>query len=135
MPPAPIQEDATPESQPLLIYVRVSRQGDREDDRFHSPKEQAERAKSYAATKGYSVSEVIEDIDVSGGTHPSERPGMAHALEEIEAGRAGGLVAYSLDRLSRDPSHGDWLVRKVTKAGGIVCAPDMPDDITSPSGE
>ena len=120
---------------PLIAYVRVSRKGDREDDRFHSPQEQTDRARSHAASKGLAVGEVVEDIDVSGATHPRERPGMSRALEAIKSGKAGGLVAFSLDRLSRDPNHGDWLVREVTSHGGVITTPDMPEDITSPTGE
>jgi site-specific DNA recombinase len=120
---------------PLIAYVRVSRQGDREDGRFHSPTEQDERARAFAASKDLAVGATVQDIDVSGGVHPRDRPGMAHALEEIRAGRAGGLVAFTLDRLSRDPNHGDWLVREVTSHGGIVTTPDMPDSIDTPTGE
>lgn len=120
---------------PLICYVRVSRKGDREDDRFHSPREQAERARSHAGSKGLAVGEVVEDIDVSGATQPRERPGMSYALEAIKSGKAGGLVAFSLDRVSRDPNHGDWLVREVTQAGGVITTADMPEDITSPTGE
>jgi DNA invertase Pin-like site-specific DNA recombinase len=121
--------------QPLIAYVRVSRQGDREDEKFHSPTEQAERARAFAESKGFAVGEVLEDIDVSGAVHPRDRPGMARALDEVRQGRCGGLVAYSLDRLSRDPGHGDWLVSEVTSHGGIILAPDLPEDLDSPTGE
>lgn len=120
---------------PLTAYVRVSRRGDREDGRFRSPQEQEERARQHAEAQGYAVGEVVSDIDVSGAVHPQDRPGMARVLEEIRLGRSGGIVAYSLDRLSRDPGHGDWLVREVTGAGGVLATPDMPADITSPTGE
>src|SRR5438105_10254297 len=36
---------------PIGLYVRVSAQGDREDDRFHSPKEQADRARALVVAK------------------------------------------------------------------------------------
>lgn len=120
---------------PIGIYVRVSRRGDREDDRFHSPREQTERAERLARDKGYVVGPVYEDIDVSGGTAPEDRPAMGRLLEAIDAGELGGIAAYSLDRLSRDPAHGDSLVRRVTAAGGVLLSPDMPDAIDSPTGE
>lgn len=120
---------------PLDIYVRVSRKGDREEERFHSPAEQAERARAHLAARGYTAGVVFEDIDVSGAVAPEERPGMAQALARVEEGVSGGLAAYSLDRFSRDPAHGDALVRRVTAAGGVLVAPDLPEDITSPSGE
>lgn len=120
---------------PLDIYVRVSRKGDREDDRFHSPREQEERARSHLEARGFLPGEVFADIDVSGATHPEDRPAMGAALERVRAGVSGGLAAFALDRLSRDPAHGEWLVNEVTSHGGVVAAPDIPEDITSPSGE
>jgi site-specific DNA recombinase len=120
---------------PLIVYRRVSRVGDRSEETFRSPQEQEDRARSFAESRGFTVSEVVTDLDVSGATHPRQRPGLSHALAEIESGRAGGLVAYSMDRFSREPAHFDELVRVVTDAGGIITAPDLPEDIDSPVGE
>lgn len=117
------------------IYVRVSRKGDREDERFHSPKEQAERATALAQAKGFVAGPVFEDIDVSGATAPAQRPAMSRLLKAIDAGELAGIAAFSLDRLSREPAHGDTLVRRVTKAGGVLLTPDIPDAIDSPTGE
>lgn len=117
------------------LYVRVSRKGDREDERFHSPREQAERAAALAVAKGYVPGPVFEDIDVSGAKAPDERPAMAELLERIESGELVGIAAYALDRLSRDPGHGDALVKRVTRAGGVVLTPDIPEAIDSPTGE
>ncbi len=120
---------------PIGIYVRVSRKGDREDDRFHSPREQRERAEALALAKGYAPGPVFEDIDVSGATHPAKRPAMGELLEAVQRGELAGIAAFSLDRLSREPAHGDELVRAVTKAGGVLLTPDIPDAIDSPTGE
>ena len=120
---------------PLGVYVRVSRKGDREDERFHSPREQAERATALVTARGYEPGPVYEDIDVSGATHPDDRPAMRELLAAIERGELGGAAAFSLDRFSREPSHGDELVRRITAAGGVMLAPDVPDDIDSPTGE
>lgn len=120
---------------PLGIYVRVSRQGDREDGRFHSPAEQEARARTHAESRGHLTDGVFSDIDVSGAVHPEKRPEMSRLLEEIREGRLGGIAAFSLDRITRDPLHGDWLVTKVTKAGGVLTAPDMPEDLNEPVDE
>lgn len=122
-------------SAPIGIYVRVSRKGDREDERFHSPKEQAERAASIVVARGLVPGPVFEDIDVSGATAPKDRPAMGELLAAVERGDLGGIAAFSLDRLSREPAHGDALVRRVTKAGGVLLTPDIPDAIDSPTGE
>jgi hypothetical protein len=47
--------------------VRVSRVGDRDGERFVSPKEQAERIRSIAERDGLQLVETIEEFDVSGG--------------------------------------------------------------------
>lgn len=120
---------------PLGIYPRVSRKGDREDDRFHSPREQVERATALVLARGYDPGPVYEDIDVSGAVWPWDRPAMGRLLADFDAGRLGGIAAYSLDRLSREPSHGDALVKHVTKGGGVILTPDIPDAIDSPTGE
>jgi DNA invertase Pin-like site-specific DNA recombinase len=120
---------------PIGIYVRVSAKGDREDERFHSPREQAERAIALASAKGYVPGPVFQDINVSGGTAPQDRPQMARLLAAIDAGELAGIAAFSLDRLSREPAHGDALVKRVTKAGGVLLTPDIPDALDSPTGE
>jgi site-specific DNA recombinase len=122
-------------TRPLAIYVRVSRRGDRDDGRFHSPTEQVERARAHAASREYATDGVFEDINVSGAVHPQDRPAMARLLDAMDRGEVGGVVAFDLSRLSRDPGHGDWLVQRITAAGGIVTTPDMPDDVTSATGE
>lgn len=120
---------------PIGLYVRVSSRAGRDDDRFHSPREQIERARAIAMSAGYVAGPVFDDIDVSGATPPAERPAMGRLLQEIAEGRLSGIAAYSLDRLSREPAHGDALVKAVTAAGGVILTPDIPDAIDSPTGE
>ena len=117
------------------IYTRVSSQGDREEGRFHSHEEQAERAAALAVAKGFVPGPVFRDNNVSGALAPEQRPGMGALLEAIDRGELVGIAAYALDRLSREPSHGDALVRRVTAAGGVLLAPDIPEAIDSPTGE
>jgi DNA invertase Pin-like site-specific DNA recombinase len=122
-------------ARPLAIYVRVSRRGDRDDGRFHSPREQEARARAHAEARGHTTDGVYADIDVSGAIRPAERPEMGRLLEALDRGEVGGIAAFDLSRLSREPAHGDWLVRRVTDAGGLITTPDMPDDVTSATGE
>ena len=44
-------------------------------------------------------------------------------------------MAFSLDRLSRDPGHGSWLVEEVTSHGGVILTPDIPADLDTPTGD
>ena len=72
------------------IYVRVSRRGAREDEKFHSPEEQERDAREFAGTRGLSVGEVFVDIDKSGGT--LDRPELQRALERVRSGASAGIV-------------------------------------------
>lgn len=121
-------------TRPLAVYGRVSARKDREDESYHSPTEQQAKARAYAESKGYTTDGWFFDEDVSGGVHPEKRPEMARLLEAVRSGEVGGIVAGWLDRLSREPSHGEWLIKEVTKHGGVVLAPDIPEDITSAAG-
>lgn len=120
---------------PIGLYVRVSSRAGRDDERFHSPREQEDRARGLCHARGLEPGPVYADIDVSGATPPRDRPGMARLMEAIEAGDLGGVAAYSLDRLSREPSHGDDLVRAITQSGGVILTPDIPDALDTPTGE
>lgn len=66
---------------PIGVYVRVSSRSGRDDDRFHSPREQAERARGLCYAQGLEPGPVFEDIDVSGAILPAERPAMSRLLD------------------------------------------------------
>lgn len=122
-------------SAPIGIYVRISSQGDRANERFHLPREQRERSEALVRDRGLVVGPVFEDIDVSGAMEPTRRPAMGRLLEAVTSGELGGVAAFGLDRLSREPAHGDALVRAVTRADGVILTPDIPDAIDTPTGE
>ena len=80
-------------------YVRVSRQGEREDDRFRSPAFQRETIERYAAGEGLALTMYPDEIDVSGSK--AKRPTLEAIVVAIERGELAGLVVAKLDRLSR----------------------------------
>ena len=59
-----------------VVVVRVSEQGDREDENFHSPKAQLAEAKSWSKDQGNRVVDAFEEIDVSGKLPLARRPGL-----------------------------------------------------------
>ncbi len=67
-----------------VVVVRVSEQGDREDENFHSPKAQLAKARLWSKDQGNRVVDVFEEIDVSGKLPLARRPGPA------EGDRDGG---------------------------------------------
>ncbi len=123
-----------PSGLPLIVYVRVSKRNE-EEGRQRSPEDQVSRATKFATDNGFPVGRTIQDLGVSGAIHPLERAGMAETLQEIEGGRAGGVVAFDMSRLSREPSHLEWLAAWMTKRDASMLWYGMPADPHSPIGE
>jgi len=67
-----------------VVVVRVSEQGDREDENFHSPRAQLARAKLWSEDRGDRVVAAFEEIDVSGKLPLARRP------RALEGDRDGG---------------------------------------------
>jgi Resolvase, N terminal domain len=63
----------TDKSKRAIGYVRVSRVGGREGDRFISPELQREQIEAVARREGVQVVEVVQKLDASGGD--ASRPG------------------------------------------------------------
>ena len=113
---------------PHDIYVRVSRAAGREH--LTSPEDQEREARAFAKSKGLSVGIVLpHDLDESGGT--MDRPGMQEGLRRVEAGISGGIIVAYLSRASRDTRQGLDLLDQVTRTGGAVYAPNLPDYTTA----
>jgi site-specific DNA recombinase len=104
--------------------VRVSRVGARDGESFASPGEQRERIAAACERDGLKLVDVIEELDVSGGTPLDKRKGLRHAVELVEAGRADVVVVAYLDRLVRSLEVQNQVVTRVEKAGGAVLAID-----------
>jgi DNA invertase Pin-like site-specific DNA recombinase len=83
----------------LLGYVRVSRVGGRSGESFQSPQQQRDIVEAYALAHGHDVQFLEPDLDESG--KGLDRPAMRNALKLLEAGKADGIIAARLDRLTR----------------------------------
>jgi site-specific DNA recombinase len=103
----------------------VSRVGDREGERFVSPTEQRERIASACEHDGLTLAEVVQELDVSGGTPLEHRAGLRRAIEMIEAGDAEVLVVAYFDRLVRSLAVQREVLERVEQAGGGVIALDV----------
>src|SRR5437763_8967153 len=84
-----------------VVVVRVSEQGDREDENFDSPGAQLVKAKLWSEDQGNCVVAAFEEIDVSGKLPLASRPGLVRAIEMVEAGEADHIVVVYFDRLVR----------------------------------
>jgi site-specific DNA recombinase len=107
-----------------VVVVRVSEQGDREDENFHSPRAQLAKAKCWSEDQGNRVVDAFEEIDVSGKLPLAKRPGLLKAIELVEAGAADHIVVAYFDRLVRSLKVQLEVIERVERAGGEIYAID-----------
>ena len=107
-----------------VVVVRVSEQGDREEENFHSPKAQLAKAKLWSEDQGNRVVDAFEEIDVSGKLPLAKRPGLLKAIEMVEAGEADHIVVAYFDRLVRSLKVQLEVIERVEQAGGEIYAID-----------
>jgi site-specific DNA recombinase len=105
--------------------VRVSQVNGRDGESFASPAEQRERIRAACERDDLQLLDVLDELDVSGGTPLDRRPGLRSAVEAVEAGDADVIVAAYFDRLVRSLRVQDELVSRVERAGGQVLAVDV----------
>jgi len=87
--------------QTAVIYTRVSTNKQEEDGT--SLTTQDERCRAYAADRGWQVSGIYSDT--STGAQYRERPGLSALRELLRSGSVDVVLAYALDRLSRNQAH------------------------------
>ena len=107
-----------------VVVVRVSEQGDRDDENFHSPRAQLAKAKLWSEDQGNRVVDAFEEIDVSGKLPLAKRPGLLKAIELVEAGAADHIVVAYFDRLVRSLKVQLEVIERVEQAGGEIYAID-----------
>ncbi|HEU0246993.1 MAG TPA: recombinase family protein [Gaiellaceae bacterium] len=121
----------TGKSKKAIGYVRVSRVGGREGDRFISPELQREQIEAVARREGLQVVEVVQELDASGGD--ASRPGWNRAIEMVERGEVAGICVWNFSRFSRSVRDAVNALGRIEAAGGRVwsATEDFSDD---PSG-
>jgi DNA invertase Pin-like site-specific DNA recombinase len=111
-----------------VAVARVSRQGDRGEEEFHSHVDQLELIKAGCKREKLKLDadvDVLYEIDVSGGAPLARRTGLLRAIELIEAGQKDVLVVAYFDRWVRSLSVQAEVVARIEKAGGAVLALDF----------
>src|SRR5215211_5514061 len=118
-------------TKPLAGYVRVSRQGDREE--LRSPTFQRKAIQHYADTEGYEVRFFDAEVDVSGSKRVREQ--LDKIVEGVKAGELGGVVVMKLDRLSRLSAKDRVLLfEEIEAAGGVILSASEQLDPSTPEG-
>lgn len=105
--------------------MRVSQTKGREGESFVSPADQRARILAACERDGLRLVDVVDELDVSGGTPLDERPGLGPAVRAVESGEADVIAAVYFDRLFRSLAVQAEVVDRVERAGGRVLAVDV----------
>ena len=89
---------ASSENKPVGIWIRVSTE---DQAKGESPEHHLERAKAYAAAKGWTVKEVY-DLAGTSGKSVMEHPEAKRLLADVKRGHVSGLIFSKLARLARN---------------------------------
>lgn len=113
-------------------YVRVSRVGGRDGDRFISPDVQREQIEAWARLRHATVAEVHTDLDMSGAKR--DRPGLEAAIARVQRREIDGIVVAKLDRLARSLPVAFDAIARIEEAGGKLVSVDEGIDPSTPNG-
>lgn len=124
---------AATRTRPLALgYVRVSTAEQTESGAGIAAQETALRAE--VDRRAWDL-RIVTDAGISGGTAAEQRPGLAEALADLEAGEADVLLVSKLDRLSRSIADGAALLERSQREGWGLVALDLGVDTSTPTGE
>ncbi|MDP9364381.1 MAG: recombinase family protein, partial [Chloroflexota bacterium] len=98
------------------LYVRVSTTRQEDDGTSLDTQEAACRA--FAAEKGYAVAGVYREVH--SGADLFERPRLSELRESVRRREVDAVVAYALDRLTRNQAHLGLLLTEADHAGVAV---------------
>lgn len=100
-----------------IIYARVSSTSQSADDRI-SLDEQASQCLAYANNRGYEVVDVIREVQSAGSVRG--RPLLLDAMYRVRNKEAQVLLAYCLDRLTREQAGMFVIDEEVRKGEGRI---------------
>jgi site-specific DNA recombinase len=114
-----------PEIERVFGIIRVSEQGEREEERLHSPANQLDAIRKECEKEGLTLIGYDPEINVSGGLPLEQRPALHAAVLAVEEGRADVIMAPALDRLVRNRRVQDEIRDRVQKAEGRLITLDL----------
>ena len=113
-------------------YIRVSRRNGRDGETYMSPRLQREAIERWAEYQGVAITAWHVDEDVSGGD--KLRPGLDAARARVLAGETGGIVAWKIDRFSRNTVQGLEDLELLDSAGARLAFVVEQVDTATPAG-
>jgi DNA invertase Pin-like site-specific DNA recombinase len=115
-------------------YVRVSRVAGREGESFISPRVQEEKIRAWARLHDVEIGEIVEELDVSGGTPPEERR-LETLLRRCEQGTSQGIITWRIDRFSRNALDTLTAAQRLKVCGARLVGVDDGVDTATPGGQ
>jgi DNA invertase Pin-like site-specific DNA recombinase len=118
----------------VIELIRVSTEGQADDDRASIPAQRAINRRT-AAAYGLEIVKSVELVGVSGASI-LRTPEMQALLKLIESPDIHGVVVREFSRVMRPDSFGDYVLFQVfQETGTILYLPDGPLDLNSKTGK
>lgn len=105
-------------------YIRISKRNGRSGPTYFSPKRQREVIERIAREKGYELTEIVEEHDVSGGKKVRERE-LGRLVGQVEEGELDALIVWNVKRFSRNLLDAVETVVRITDKKGRLLADDF----------
>lgn len=121
------------DSTALCAYVRVSTAGQAASGLGMDAQRNA--IIDHAARHGITITRWHEDAGRSGASSMSHRPALKAALDDVETGRAGGIIVAKVDRLGRSAGDVATLVEQAHRERWRLVALDVGLDLGTSAGE
>jgi len=113
------------------IYLRVSTE--EQSVSGYGLDAQREKCNAYAVVKSWDVvNEYLDDL--SGTTHPEDRPGLSALLASVCDGDIDAVIVAKLDRLGRSTSVVLDIVDRLDKCNAEIASCDESLDTSTPTG-
>lgn len=128
----PAKHDTAPQ-RPLrfAIYLRISRDP---DGTSLATERQLKDCQAFAELRGWDVTEVFEDADLSAFRRGVVRPEYERMLDGLRAGRFDGVLVWRLDRLVRRTFEFARFWEVCEAAGARLASATQPIDTSDPVG-
>lgn len=113
------------------VYLRVSLDATGEHLAVDRQREACLRD---AAARGWRVVEEYVDNSISASDERAQRPGYEAMVADLRAGRIDAVVAYDLDRLTRQMGQLEELLRIAESGRGLIATTNGEYDLTTDAG-
>ena len=114
-----------------IIYTRISQ--DRNGEGAGVARQETD-ARALATARGWSITDVVVDNDISAKGHKT-RPGFERLLQAVESGSVQVVIAWALDRLTRNRRDTLRLIETCQKQGATIALVRGSDlDMSTPAG-